>query len=86
MLRSRKQLMHRLAFCVAMAVLLAGGWTHAANAQAANPRGFGISDDARQRGGPERLIAPLVSALKDNGAMVSTPIMPWHGKHGRPDG
>jgi pimeloyl-ACP methyl ester carboxylesterase len=83
---SHKQLMHRLAFCVAMAVLLAGGWTHAANAQAANLSGFGIVMMHGKGGGPEGLIAPLVSALKDNGAMVSTPIMPWHGKHGRPDG
>src|SRR5262245_30771364 len=79
-------LMHRLVFCIAMAVLLGGGWAHGANAQAADLRGFGIVMMHGKGGGPEGLIAPLVSALKDNGAMVSTPIMPWHGKHGRPDG
>ena len=78
--------MYRMVSCLVLLGVCASAWSCPARAQATNLNGFGIVIMHGKGGGPEGPIASLVAALKSNGAMVSTPIMPWKGKQGRPDG
>jgi pimeloyl-ACP methyl ester carboxylesterase len=78
--------MRRLGLCLALTGICAGALPCVAYAQAKSLNGFGIVMLHGKGGRPEGRIASLVSALRINGAMVITPIMPWHGRHGRPHG
>jgi pimeloyl-ACP methyl ester carboxylesterase len=77
--------MRTFVFSLALVEILTGALPCIAYAQAKNLNGFGIVMMHGKGSMPEGPITPLVAALKSNGAIVSTPIMPWHGRQGRPD-
>jgi pimeloyl-ACP methyl ester carboxylesterase len=76
--------MRRLACCVLLVAMGIGATPSGLQAQTL--KGVGVVLMHGKGGSPNGLTAPLAAALESNGAAVVSPLMPWHGSRGRPQG